>query len=406
MESISQNETIILGRRRVTVSLSNYLGREQAYVKHVLLESYLERLVHKIASVYEEFVYVDGFAGPWQSADERFEDTSFGIALDALHRAKASWKQRGRTVNMSAYLVEQNRAAYSKLEQIPSRYPDLMIKTHRADFLTVLPSILQDISPSAFAFFLIDPKGWRIPLQALAPVLSRQKSEVIFNFMFDFINRAASIEDPAVVSGLNELIPIGDWRSVLAAGEPLGGFSLEERKDILVDAFSANLRQLGGYDYVAETPVLRPTRDRTLYCLFYATRHKKGIEVFRACQVEALKEQSLTRATVKVKHAEATSGQGEIFQSLHEMGPDTQIVDLRCEHVAAEQSLLELTPKQPDAIVYDKLWPQVLGRNVVRKVDVNKIAAKLRTEGKLLIPDWEKGKHVPQGWYRLQRPEE
>lgn len=40
------------------------------------------------ASAYPHVVYVDGFAGPWQSANEELEDTSFGIALNALHRAK------------------------------------------------------------------------------------------------------------------------------------------------------------------------------------------------------------------------------------------------------------------------------------------------------------------------------
>jgi len=260
MGSISRGQVNNFNGRRVTVSLSNYTGREQAYVKHVLLESYLERLVHKIASVYQDFVYVDGFAGPWQSANEKFEDTSFGIALKALRRAKASWKGRGREVNMSAFLVEQNKSAYGRLEQVAAHYPDLTIKSHRADFLTIAPKILQDIPRNAFAFFLIDPKGWHVPLIKLAPLLSRPNSEVIFNFMFDFINRAASIEEPGVVAGLNELIPIGDWRSMLAAGEPWGGFSPDERKDILVNAFSANLRQLGKYRYVAPTPVLRPTK--------------------------------------------------------------------------------------------------------------------------------------------------
>ncbi|WOH48257.1 hypothetical protein [Bradyrhizobium sp. sBnM-33] len=66
------------------VSLADYADREQAYVKHVLLESYLERLVHKVASSYNEVAYVDGFAGPWQSANERFEDTSFGVAVERL----------------------------------------------------------------------------------------------------------------------------------------------------------------------------------------------------------------------------------------------------------------------------------------------------------------------------------
>jgi three-Cys-motif partner protein len=382
----------------MTVSLADYDKREQSYVKHVLLESYLDSLVHKIASAYQDFVYVDGFAGPWQSANEKFEDTSFGIALNALRRAKAMWKQRGRAVNMRAILVEQSKSAYDRLAQVPRRYPDLTIKTHQADFLDIVPTILQEIPQNAFAFYLIDPKGWHIPLAKLAPLLARPKSEVIFNFMFDFINRAAGIEDPAVVAGLNELMPDGNWRSTLAAGA-------QERKDILVKAFSENLRKIGKYDFIAETSILRPMKDRTLYYLFYATRHDKGIEVFRDCQVEALKEQSRTRAGVKVKNKQMTTGQGEIFQSFHDMGPDTQLIDLQSELEAAKQNILALTPTEPNAIRYDQLWPQVLAHNIVRKVDVNKMSAKLRVDGKLVISDWEKHKRVPQGHYRLQRPQ-
>jgi three-Cys-motif partner protein len=372
----------------------------------VFLESYLERLVHKTASVYPHIVFVDGFAGPWQSANEKFEDTSFGIALNALRRAKASWKERGRDVQTSAFLVERDAEAYKKLAQVPSKYPDVAIKTYPADFLTVLPEILKDIPVDAFAFFLIDPKGWRIPLNTLAPMLARPHSEVIFNFMFDFINRAASIKEPVVVTGLDELIPHGDWRATLDAAESSspGGLSSEERKAILVDAFASNLAHFGSYKYVAETTVLRPLKDRPLYCLFYATRHEKGIEVFRDCQTEALKEQSKTRATTKVKHAEAKTGQAEIFQSLHDMGPDDLTAFQQVERAAAEQTLLNWTPEAPASIQYDKLWPQVLARHVVRRPDVNTIAAQLRKDGRLLFPDWEKGKRVPQSNYRTQRP--
>jgi three-Cys-motif partner protein len=135
------------------VSLEDYVGREQSYVKHVFLESYLERLVHKTASTFAKIVYVDGYAGPWQSTNEQFEDTSFGIALNALLRAKASWKELGRNVSMSAYLVERVPAAYQQLTQIPVRYQDISIKTYAADFLSVLPEILRDIPSDAFAFF-------------------------------------------------------------------------------------------------------------------------------------------------------------------------------------------------------------------------------------------------------------
>jgi three-Cys-motif partner protein len=387
------------------VSLSDYKGREQSYVKHIFLERYLEALVHKTASKYAHVVYVDGFAGPWQSANEGFQDTSFGIALNALRRAKASWKPR-RDVHMSAHLVERDRTAYAQLAKVPEQYPDLTLRTYQGDFLTVVPDILKDIPPDAFTFFLIDPKGWRIPLRKLEPMLARRHSEVIFNFMFDFINRAASMKDPAVVGGLDELMPYGEFRRQLAQLEGLhpGGLASEKRKAVLVDTFSKNLSRLGNYKYVAETTILRPSKNRPLYCLFYATRHTKGIEVFRDCQLKALTEQSKTRATIKVRSAEDSTGQAELFQSLHDMGPDELTSFLATEQLAAEKTLVELSPAQPDKIVYEKLWPQVLARHVVRLPDVNRITARLRDEGTLLFPDWEREKRVPQPGYRVQRP--
>src|SRR5947207_9723000 len=99
------------------VAIQDYRGREQAYLKHVSLERYLERLVFKTASKYNHIVYVDGFAGPWQSANEDFEDTSFGIALNALRRAKQAWKttRQPRDVKMTALLVEQKAQPYARL---------------------------------------------------------------------------------------------------------------------------------------------------------------------------------------------------------------------------------------------------------------------------------------------------
>jgi hypothetical protein len=72
--------------------------------------------------------------------------------------------------------------------------------------------------------------------------------------------KAGHIKDGAVVAGLNELIPFGDWRSMLEAAEKTfpSGLSSVERKAILVDAFASNLAHFGTYAYVAETTVLRP----------------------------------------------------------------------------------------------------------------------------------------------------
>jgi len=385
------------------VAIDNYQGREQAYVKHVFLERYLERLVHKTASKYDHIVYIDGFAGPWQSANEDFQDTSFGIALNALRQAKATWRAAGRNVKMSAYLVEQEPAAYARLAGIAGGYPNIEIKTYSSDFQKALPVILRDIPLDAFAFFFIDPKGWRFRLHDLANMLQLSRSEVIFNFMFDFINRAASMKETAVEQGVDELIPYGNWRKKLVEAEQQGATS-EDRKSILVEAFGQSLAKIGSYEFVAETTVLRPLSDRALYCLCYATRHPKGIEVFRDCQLKALQEQAKTRAATKIRHAETVSGQREIFESLHEMAPNELEQNLAAAKVAAEKTLLDLCPVAPDTARYAEVWPRVLAKHVVRLPDINQMASRLRKEGKLHFPDWEDGKRVPQATYRMQKP--
>jgi hypothetical protein len=94
----------------------------------------------------------------------------------------------------------------------------------------------------------------------------------------------------------------------------------------------------------------------------YATRHPKGIEVFRDCQLRTLQEQAKTRAATKVKHAETTTGQREIFESLHDMAPNDLGTKLAAAKAAAEKTLLELTPAAPAAVKYEHVWPRVLAK--------------------------------------------
>ena len=380
--------------------LRNYEGREQAYVKHFFLESYLESLVFKTASAYRHVAYVDGFSGPWQSQGENFEDTSFGIALAALRKAKAAWKEQGKEVKMSAHLVERSRTAYAELENIKARFPDIEIHTYNGEFVSTAPALIKDIPPEAFAFLFVDPKGWRIDIQKLAPLLSRANSEVVFNFMFEFVNRAASINDPAIIDGLNELMPHGDWKGEIAA---LEAAAPKARVTILANAFRETLRTIGKYGYVAEVPVLRPLKDRVLYWLFYGTRHTKGIEVFRGCHLKTEREQSAVRQEKKRSHEASKSNQDLLFPADVPLGPDETESLLSAERDAAQATLLKMAPSAIGSVTYGDLWPRVLEKHVVTLPDLNKIANDLRKSGRLQFPDWEARKRSPSDAYRIAR---
>lgn len=306
---------------------------------------------------------------------------------------------------MSAHLVEHSGSAFAQLQTIPPKFPDVEVTTYHRDFIKAVPEILANIPANAFAFIFIDPKGWSLPLSALSPLLRRPNTEVVFNFMFDFINRAASMSDPALGTTLNDLLPDGDWRAELARLKATEGLvdGAASRKSILVEAFSEALSKAGNYEYVLETPVLRPLKDRTLYSLFYATRRTPGVEVFRDCQVKTLRAQQAIRGTAKITHQVKNSGQGEMFGSLSELAPDETARFLNEQCASAQVELLRLIPTAPASIAYGKVWPQLLAKYAVRKTELGSAVAILRKGEELIIPQWAPRKRVPEDDYLISR---
>ena len=85
------------------------------------------------------------------------------------------------------------------------------------------------------------------------------------------------------------------------------------------------------------------------------------------------------------------------------MAPDKLETFFRDEQVKAEETLLELAPSSPNFLSYEKLRAQVMARHVTTAPNVNQIAVRLYKQNRLLFPNWEKGKRVPQSNYRTQR---
>ena len=82
-----------------------YVGREQTLVKHHLLKDYLAALANIVGQKYPSITYVDCFSGPWKAASQRYEDTSFGIAIEELKKARDQLRtQFNRDVTYAMFL--------------------------------------------------------------------------------------------------------------------------------------------------------------------------------------------------------------------------------------------------------------------------------------------------------------
>jgi len=380
-----------------------YVGREQAYIKHLFLRKYLERLVHKIASFANCIVYVDGFSGPWKSAAQNYADTSFCIALKALTDARRSWLTmpagNRRDVVMEARLVEEEDEPFDQLQHIGSHFPEVSVTPYHGDFMAFAPAIAAALPANAFSFVLVDPKGFGLDMAKLKPLLERERSEAVFNFMFDYANRFPSLA--SLGPTYDRLLPGVDWRTHLADLEANPATTPEERKHAFLGWFKHAIRNVSGYRFIADVEIQYPGKDRTFYFLVYGTRKPPGIKVFRDCQIKALEEQSAIGGHMRAQAAQA-GGQFELPGVTAELRTLQFKANLEREAVAARSLLLSMIP-ETGGIRWDRVWPDVLAEHVIREGTLGRMVNDLRKQAVLDIPGWPARKQKPDDDYCLHR---
>jgi three-Cys-motif partner protein len=302
----------------------SYHDREQAYVKHHLLKTYLQRLFMIIGQYQSTIRYVDCFSGPWQEADENLQDTSIGISLDIIEKSRDGLKAMGQDVTFHALFIEKDKAAFEKLDAYLADYSsdNVITVARNGEFYELRQDILNWCGPDDFTFFFIDPKGWKkvVEIETLEPFLRRPNSEFLINFMYDFVLRTHTQESFQ-----------DDIRAIFGYVPDTEEKSPKEKEKFLIDLYRKRLKEIaperGGAPRTAHFPILYPRRDRTLYHLVYLTRHAKGIVVFMAESEKLEIVQKRTRAEAKQKNRESQTGQIE-FPGFYGIGELEHQVDL------------------------------------------------------------------------------
>ncbi len=289
-----------------------YEGREQTFVKHLFLERYLEQVAFHVLWFRDDFVYVDGFSGPWRSEDENFSDTSFFIAVETLRRVREGVKEKwGKRKQVRCIFVEKDPQAFVDLERFVATVGDIPIETIPGEFEQAVPRLLNLIG-SRFSLVFIDNSGWTgFGLREIQPLL-QLRGEVLINFMFNDINRFLEVPDQAKAASYDSLYGGPEWfdqfRNLTAKGWT--------REDAVLEVYRARVQEFGKYPYVTSTRVKSPLQERTYFHLVYGTRNWKGINVFRAVEEKTAKEQELVRAVAKQRASPLDERQTGLFDQL------------------------------------------------------------------------------------------
>lgn len=309
-----------------------YQGREQAYIKHELLKAYLEKLFLIIGMSssrvrIREICYVDCFAGPWSTDKDDLADTSIGVSLSILEKCKKELDKRGQKLRFRALYVEKDDHAFAQLEQfLKAKAPSgIEARAFHGDFVVLREEVLNWCGNEAFAFFFVDPTGWKpVTVELLRPLMRRPRSEFLINFMYEFVSRTASM---------------AEWRDEIAAllGETaeVEGLRGAAREKFLVDTYRKNLkRELPGTGKwparSAHVRVLDRQKERPKYHLVYLTTHPRGIAEFMEISEGLDQIQKRVRASTKQAARIKKSGQDELFD-------ESDLVDLDAGHVDAAE---------------------------------------------------------------------
>ncbi len=268
-----------------------YTEREQSGIKHFALQHYLEAATRIIGSSWNGFSYVDCCAGPWESRSLDYSDTSFGIAVKVLKEANESLRNRGKTPQFRALLIEEKPEPFKQLATFAPRAADKDVKVEAKnwDFRGHTAEIIKFVmNPPSFGFIFIDPTGWTpAEIGGLGPLLRIKPGEVLINFMSTFIVRF--LNDDA--TNMEEILG-PDYRDIRVLGH-------EEREDEAVRRYCELLKRQGDFPYVCALPVMKRDQDAIHFYLIYGTRNAEGVRVFKDVEKRTAKETEVVRATLQ-----------------------------------------------------------------------------------------------------------
>lgn len=368
-------------------SVENYRGREQTYLKHFFLERYLERVAYNIGSFAREFVYVDGFSGPWQSQDEALQDTSFMIAISKLRTVQSGLSKVGRTPKVRCLFIEKDSDAFRALESAIQRVTDIECKPLPGEFEELIPQIGNFIG-RAFSLVFIDPAGWTgFGLKRVEPLL-RHRGEVIVNFMFDHINRFLENPSPDLSPSFDELFGGPGWESAVQA--------TSRREESIIELYCSRMRTIGGFSHVTSTRILNPTKDRTYFYLVYGTRHPKGVIEFRKVEEEALSEQERIRLDAKEASRLERTNQPLLIPAAELPSGPTALDIERAVRLPEAKAKLRTRLDAQGKIDYDSALALMLETPLVFERDVKAMLHALQNDGYLRIEGLKSKQRVPQ----------
>lgn len=340
---------------------------------------------------------MDCFSGPWKTRSEKYEDSSFAIALEQLRKARDLHKNRtGKTLNLRCFFPEKTPAAYAKLKQFAEQQDKITIETKNKKLEDAIKDILyfvQDGGPKSFPFIFIDPKGWSgFALETITPLLKLNPVEVLVTFMTEHIRRFIEWPQKQNQESFIKLFGTSRFKNILK------GLDEKDREDAIVTAYCECLKTVGSFGYTSSAIVLHPKKNRTHFHLVYATRDLKGIQAFKDTEKKAMPVLEITRGEVQKREREERTGQTELglFSSTVMQDPSEHFRFLRERYLSRARAAVLLLLQAEKRVAYDEAWSSAMTFPLTFEKDLKDWIHAWEQAGQLEILGMKEKQRVPR----------
>ena len=345
----------------------------------------------------QALTYVDCFSGPWNVQSNDFKDSSFAIAIEQLCKARDVHKKRtGKTLKLRCFFLEKTPSAYTKLKQFADKINDVIIETKNKELENAIQDILnfvQDGGPKSFPFIFIDPTGWSgFALETITPLLKLNPGEVLITFMTEHIRRFIEWQQEQNQESFIKLFGSSQFK------DKLKGLDEKDREDAIVTAYSECVKRVGAFGYTSSAIVLHPKKNRTHFHLIYATRGRKGVEVFKEAEKKAMSEMEKARDEAQKREREERTGQTEfrLFSGTVTQDPSEHFRSLRERHMSRARAAVLALLRTKKQLPYDEAWASAMTFPLTWESDLKDWIRDWEHAGRLEATGLKEKQRVPQ----------
>jgi hypothetical protein len=227
-------------------------------------------------------------------------------------------------------------------------------------------------------------------MSLIAPLLRQQPGEVLINFMTDYVRRFIDHPQQQTREQFAALFGSSNIRDkVLALTDP------HAREEALLRSYAEEIKRTGRFRYACTAIILYPEIDRSFFHLIYATRDRKGVEVFKDVEQRAMEIQEQTSAAAKQRKRLKKTHQPEMFAST--VMPHSRPIDELRQHYLrhARPTVLGLLQSEK-RVPYEDAWDTALSFPLVWDCDLKDWVQEWSAEELLTVDGMTKGQRVPR----------